>query len=216
MIVIVTWGTNSSGGWDTKLSLLLFDKQRKPMPWQATSHFDVNDRGVEEMIQSPASDSIGVVVPLREGTNTGAFTNIYDLYDIIGDRVQSVTSNRYGVKWPLIPQDRPDIKAHHVIDALSTLGPAANAGLNELPSRVKSLARRESDDNLEFKFENGVAIRAPQIVVEDTAKSGRTIIFEPTEADLRERVKPNLAAQFIGKSCYWKVCTPLIMKVSEP
>ena len=214
-IFIVTWGINSSGGWDTKLSVLLFDKQGKPMPWQVMSHFTTNNIGVQEVVRPPGSEVRSILVPTREKTDNG-FTYIYDLYDIVGDRIQSVTSNRYGLKWPSIPKNKPDIKAHHVINALSTTEASATAERDHLPSRMTALARRPDDDNLQIQLENGAVARMPQILVEDTAKGERRIIFEPTETDLRRLVKSDAKVQLIGRSCDWENCTPLILRASKP
>src|ERR1700722_12661409 len=43
--IMFAWDTDSTGDWGTNLSLLLFDEQGKPMPWQAISHFDINEKG---------------------------------------------------------------------------------------------------------------------------------------------------------------------------
>jgi hypothetical protein len=59
-IIILTWGIDSSGDWGTNLSLLLFDEQGKPMPWQAISHFDINEKGVQEIVRLPGREKVSI------------------------------------------------------------------------------------------------------------------------------------------------------------
>jgi hypothetical protein len=212
-IIIRAGGIDSSGGWDTELSILLFDKQGKPMPWQAISYFDVNEKGVQEIVRFPGSEKASIVVPIREGDKFDGFAYLYDLYDIVGDRVQRITGARYGVKWPLLPQQRPDIEAHHLLDTLSTVEPPEKDVLNDSSSRIKKLLG-DADSKLVIELGNGSSIRRPRILVEDQAGQGRSIIFDPTQNDLRNLVKANATGQVIGKRCDWDECTPLILKTN--
>ena len=233
-IIILTWGIDSSGDWGTNLSLLLFDEQGKPMPWQAISHFDINEKGVQEIVRLPGQEKVSIVIPIQEGDRFNGFTYLYDLYDIVGDRVQRVTDVRYGVKWPLIPPNRPDIEAHHLLDTLTTVEPMAKAGLNESPSHATRLVHDSSDKNIQIELENGspmsqscpppdcwrdsgaVAslIRRPKIMVEDRAEHERSIIFGPSEDDLRKLAEKNTTTKVIGKRCDWDECSPLILKAT--
>jgi len=206
---------DSSGGWDAQLSLLLFDKQGKPMPWQAISYFDVNEKGVQEIVRFPGSDRASIVVPIQEGDKFDGFAYLYDLFDIVGDRVQRITGVRYGVKWPLLPPNRPDIAGNHLLDTLSTVEPPPKDGQKSSLHRMKKLSG-ENDSDLTIEWEEGPPIQRPQILVEDQAEQGRLIIFGPTQDDLRNLVKSKPKAKVIGERCGWGHCEPLILKAVTP
>jgi hypothetical protein len=138
------------------------------------------------------------------------------------------------VKWPLIPPNRPDIQAHHLLDTLTTVEPMAKAELNESPSQVTRLVHDSSDKNLQIDLKNGspmsqscpppdcwrdsgaVAslIRQPKILIEDWAEHERSIIFGPAEDDLRKLAEKNTTTKVIGKHCDWDECSPLILKAT--
>src|ERR1039457_6931470 len=60
---IVTPGEDSSGGYDTVLSIILFDHDGRPFPWQVTGKFSTTEElGVDQIVTASASPNASVIV----------------------------------------------------------------------------------------------------------------------------------------------------------
>ena len=81
-LIFVQNGFDSSGGWDTVLSLLLFDDQGRPFPWQAMAKFTVNDTGIRELVQFEGEKKSVVIVPQRKDTDRSNGYYSYHAYEI--------------------------------------------------------------------------------------------------------------------------------------
>ncbi|HEY6412390.1 MAG TPA: hypothetical protein VIX42_01805 [Edaphobacter sp.] len=182
------------------------------MPWQAFSNFEVNEKGVQEIVRFPGSEGASIVVPIQDGDKLSGFDYVYDVYDIVGDRVQRITGVRSDAKWPVVPQNKSDVVAHHQLDTLSTIE-SPKEGQDDSFFRIKNLSRSPANDVV-IERENGDPIGMPQILVVDKAERARSIIFEPSEDDLRTLIKANATAQIIGQRCNWHECNPLILKTT--
>jgi hypothetical protein len=69
-LIVMAWNLDSSGGWQTALDLLLFNDLGMPMPWRAASSFDVDAKGVREIVRLPGAANASILVPVREGDRT--------------------------------------------------------------------------------------------------------------------------------------------------
>lgn len=233
-LIVMAWNLDSSGGWQTALNLLLFNDQGMPMPWRASSSFDVDAKGVREIVRLPGDANASILVPVREGDRTNGFAYAYDLYDVVGDRLRSVTDIRYGVKWPFIPNKRQDLAALTVEQLTSLSKKTSSAENAEIlveidmlherlstfdssatpePRRIINLARHPGDDKLQLKIEDGPTVGFPEILMEDTSDSNRSINFQPDEDDARKTISNPKKTLFIGRGCMDRSCNPLIMKV---
>jgi hypothetical protein len=233
-LIIMAWNLDSSGGWQTALDLILFNDQGMPMPWRALSFFDVDAKGVQEIVRLPGAANASILVPVREGERTDGFAYAYDLYDVVEDRLRRVTDVRYGVKWPFIPNKRQDLETS-TIGQLTSLSkktsPAENAEIlvevdmlherlstfNSIatpePRRIISLARHPGDNNLQLEIEDGPTVGFPEILMEDTSDSSRSMNFQPDEDDVRKAISNPKKTLFIGRGCMDRSCNPLIMKI---
>jgi len=212
-IILLTTGIDSSGGWDTKLSLLLFNKEGMPMPWQATSMFDWDDSGVKEIVRRPGAESASIALPIRDGDRFDGFSYAYELYDVIGDRVQPVADVRYGVRWPWIPKGQLPFDEHRQLNVLSTVPSATAAKRNDdSPVRIKKLSKTAANND-QIELDDKSSVLFPNMLVEDNASHERVIVFAPCEEeDIRKLIKPETTVQVIGKECGWDGCGPLILQ----
>lgn len=210
-IILLAAGIDSSGGWGTRLSLLLFNKEGMPMPWQATSMFDWDDSGVKEIVRRPGAESASIVLPIQDGDRFSGFSYAYELYDVVGDRVQPLTDVRYGVRWPWIPKGQLPLDEYRQLNTLSTVPTATAAKHNDVPVRVKKFSRTAAD-NLQIELDDNSAVLPAGVLVEDNAAHERVIVFAPDEGDLRRLLKPGTPVQVTGKECGWDGCGPLILE----
>ena len=211
-IILLATGIDSSGGWDTELSLLLFNKDGLPMPWQATSMFDWDDSGVKEIVRGPGAERASIVLPIQEGDRFDGFSYAYELYDVIGDRFQPVADVRYGVRWPWIPKGQHTLDEHRQMNSLSTVSTTTTAkGNDDSPVRIKRLSQTAAN-NLQIELDDNSVVLRPGILVEDNAEHERVILFTHDDGDLRKLIKPGTTVQVIGKECGWDGCGPLILQ----
>ncbi len=211
-IILLAAGINSSGGWDTKLSLFLFNKEGMPMPWQATSMFDWDDSGVKEIVRGPGAERASIVLPIQEGDRFDGFSYAYELYDVVGDRVQPVADVRYGVRWPWIPKGQHTLDEHRQMNSLSTVPTTTKAkGNDDSPVRIKKLSKTAANND-QIELDDKSSVLFPDMLVEDNASHERVIVFAPQEEDLRKLLKPGTTVQVIGKECYGDECAPLILQ----
>jgi hypothetical protein len=211
-IILLAAGIDSNGGWGTSLHLLLFNKDGMPMPWRATSMFDWDDSGVKEIVRVSGAERASVVLPIREGDRFDGFSYAYELYDVVGDRVQPVADVRYGVRWPWIPKGQLTLDEHRQMNSLSTVSTTTTAkGNDDSPVRIKKLSKTAANND-QIELDDSSAVLFPQMLVEDNAKHERVIVFAPQEEDLRKLLKPGTTVQLIGKEGYGDECAPLILR----
>jgi hypothetical protein len=209
-LAFVEFGANSSGGWDTTLSLLLFDDQGHPFPWQATSKFSTDDLGVRELVKLGDEKRKAVIVPRRLDEGRGDET-VYHAYGFKENRVREILGSYSNKSWPLILPPGV-VTSHSYLDSTS-LTTAVLVG--NLPSPAQDsthhFLRLEGANDLERQvvFSDG-SMMLPKVLVVDSA-NGRRIISFPQEADFLNLQKLNLTTTTLGQSCDGGVCAALIM-----
>lgn len=122
-LIFVQHGMDGSGGWDTVLSLLLFDNQGRPFPWQAIAKFTVDDSGVRELVQLEQEKKPVAIVPERKDDDRWNERVSYQAYTFAGTRATELVGTYGGVTWPLYgyaaSQNRTDPAAGHTLTTAS-------------------------------------------------------------------------------------------------
>jgi len=213
-LIFVQFGFDSSGGWDTILSLLLFDDQGRPFPWQAMGKFTTNDSGVRELVQLGKEKKLVAIVPERKGDAQGNIHYSYRAYTFAGIRATELAGAYGDVNWPLsdypAPQNRTDLT---VVHTLTTSGQSDSG--NEIPpnpSLFKGLIGT-NDSQLQLVMSN-TSFRLPDVlVVESTA--GRKITSSPMNSDLISLQALHAAGIALGNNCQNRPCHPVVLWLKQ-
>ena len=99
-LVFVQFGGNTSGGWDTTLSVLLFDAQNRPFPWQAKGKFDVTKDGIDGLVILGKADTPAVLVRTQQSDGPGNHRESHSIYTFLGNRAVEMTGELEGKQCP--------------------------------------------------------------------------------------------------------------------
>lgn len=207
-LIILTPGEDSSGGYDAELSILFFDKDGYPFPWQATGKFISGESGVLQIVSSPLPTSrAGVIVPTKEGL-AGPNANLaFQLYAFSPSAVTKVSGKAIGTTWPAFANPTPQLIAHQKAASL-----VFDQSKLALPERLKPITSNGGNVSATSKLalDNGQRLVPPAILVEDSANGSRLINFDPIPKDIEELASKSAQVTPIGQSCEGEECRPLI------
>jgi hypothetical protein len=209
-LAFLEFGANSSGGWDTTLSLLLFDEKGSPFPWQATSKFTSDGLGIRELVKLGDEQRPVVIDPQRRNDIKENPTE-YHAYGFSGDRVLEILGEYGDKSWPLmIPSGVLDSSAPRTSESLSTTTLLHSQTLQENQVGHHFLGLKgNSEYERQVVFSDG-SMTMPKILIVDTA-SERRIISSPQPSDFLNVKRANLITTVLGQDCGQATCSPLIM-----
>jgi hypothetical protein len=214
-LAFIAFRADSSGGWDTTLSLLLFDDEGRPFPWQATSLFTVDDLGVRELVKLGEDKQPAIIVPrrLEQVSATGAVNKTgteFHAYSFTNDRVREVLGYDANRTWPLIvPAGFVPSSPLQNTESLSTS--AVNSGQAQVQPEtheyVRLTGKNDSERQVEFTDQS---VSLPNVLIVDSA-DGRRIISFPQQSDFQNLKALSLKTTVLGQDCHYGSCSPLIM-----
>jgi len=209
-LAFVEFGANSSGGWDTTLSLLLFDNDGLPFPWQATSLFTVDDLGIRELVKLGEEKRQAVIVPQRLGEVNGKGIEFH-AYDFTDNRVQEVLGSYANKAWPFtVPPGILTSPSSQNMGSLSTIVPAISQ-VSQTKTGTHDFLRLKGDNDAERQVVfSDQSMDLPKILIVDSA-AGRKIISSPQPSDFQNLKTPNVTTTVLGQDCTQGTCFPLIM-----
>jgi hypothetical protein len=133
-LIVLNYG-HSRDGFDAELTILMFDAQRRPVPWRAIGHFVSSLSGVKEIAAGPSGAQI--VVSTKVGDRWDGYAYISsNLYEASGKGLSLVTGLRSRAIWPVLTgktsllsgSERKDLRS---VD-LNTAEEAANGERREI------------------------------------------------------------------------------------
>ena len=214
-LIFVQHGFDTSGGWDMILSLLLFDDQERPFPWQAMAKFTIDDSGVRELVQLGEEKKMVAIVPERKSDVQGNMHYSYYAYTFAGIRATELAGAYGGLTWPLsdyysAPQNRTGRLALHT---LTTSGQSDSG--NEIPPNsplFKGLVR--TGDSVHQLVMSNATFDVPDVLVLDSA-AGRKIISEPLISTLANLQTNRAKGIALGNSCIYRPCHPVVIWLKQ-
>jgi hypothetical protein len=201
-------GMDSGGGYDSTLTLLLFDAEGRPFPWQATGKFTAGVKGIKQIIASASGANAHVIVPTNEGT-PGKSNLVFELYEFFPTKVSKLEGSIVGAKWPLIETPTPFLVKTHAGASL-TFDLAANTNFSEIATASTPKITGASM----LTLANGNRVEPPVIIVEDTANGNRSINADPTLEDIDRLIQGHALVKAVGRSCEEEECRPMVLIVA--
>lgn len=205
-LAFLSFGANSSGGWDTTLSLLLFDGQGRPFPWQATSMFTVTDLGIKELVLLGEARLPAVIVARQSSTDVGQGAPEYHAFQFVADRASEIVGKQGNIVWPIVSTSNTP----HVGIAKSSLSTNGTLETSRI-SYVSLLGNTDSERRLHFSSED---IAVPKVLVVD-ANGTRQITSSPDKADLLQLRAGGTIRAMLGQDCDSEPCSPMVLWISE-
>jgi hypothetical protein len=220
-LFFVNRGMDSSGGWDTTLSVLYFDDGGNPFPWQAEGYVEVTSLGLANIVQLKDTRAVGVIIATREmgssaiGDDVWAHRDEFRLYKLSQDGVNEVKGVEQGVRWPFVYENakdnwgtrsaRYDLSVSHRI-AMDVLA-EEESGTNSLHQveGVKVINGTDPEFVLSDRKEP-----FPDILVVDST-NGRNIISDPTISDVSALKISKATAQTFGNNCTEDACHAVVI-----
>ena len=211
-LVIVTYGGDSSGGYDTRLTILLMDRDGMPFPWRTQGYFRAEKSGIQEIAQGKDHramilDSIAVGQAALGGVSYG-----YRLFHPVDGRVREEHGSYAGVSWPLLPKGNPNNKELQNKIASSQKNTYLESG-NSVESAIAAkdtlkVIRLQHDGVL---LSGAGRIALPEIAVFDQPDGNRTILFEPGDAELAPYFKQSNSIRLMGTTDFVEDGGPLLL-----
>ncbi|HEX7730715.1 MAG TPA: hypothetical protein VF392_16915 [Terracidiphilus sp.] len=207
-LVFVQFGGNTSGGWDTTLSVLLFDAQSRPFPWQAKGKFDVTEEGIRELVILGKTNAPAVLVHTQQSDGPGNHHKSNSLYTFLGNRAVEATGELEGRHWPFTTssssREWPELPASHTLNTASAL---SNTDASDA-ARFEGV-RGANDSNRQVILSSG-AVYFPDVLVVDT-QSGRKIVSFPEQSDLAGLEVGKATGVALGNNCGDGDCHPVVV-----
>jgi len=87
-LLILSMGIDSTGSWRSQLSLLVFDDQGRPFPWQAMGKFGADTNGILQVVKPEVESSAEIVVSKQSGDRSSGLNYAYHLFGVTGSRIR--------------------------------------------------------------------------------------------------------------------------------
>jgi hypothetical protein len=234
-LIVINYG-HSADGYDAELTILMFDRQGRPVPWQAIGHFQTSPAGIAQITSAGPAHNAAIVVSTRTGDRREGYAFVSDLYEANSRGLHKVVGNRSGDTWPrlsgnanMLPTTRQ--KDSKSVDLRSTDGDAAGTSIidaispnqkGDVPVTLDNgslLTARVtipdgSNDQSESKLllSDQTSIPVPRIIVADAANGSRTIFFGQNVPDaVSELRQGKYKIRVTGQHCDAEDCHPFIL-----
>jgi hypothetical protein len=114
-LIIYAPGIGDKGSYDTHLTILLFDRNAKPYPWQAIGRFTLTNGGIQEIFKD-SSGSVAIVQTSEIGLPAwGGISFLSYLYHAKDNRIVKASESYAGIKFPyLVKASSTDIKIEQI------------------------------------------------------------------------------------------------------
>jgi hypothetical protein len=219
-LFLVLRGMDSSAGWDTTLSVLCFDGQGNPFPWQALGYVEVTPRGLANVIRLKDTRTVGVITATRETDHSlvvdgdWSHRDEFRLYKLSQGDVDEIKGMEQGVQWPFVHANAKanwEIRSskyslsvsHRAEDEVSP-----NVVENQKVHKVEGI-REVKDAGPEIVMSDS-NVPFPEILVVDGV-NGRTIVSDSTLADLSGLKLSHATAEILGNDCTENDCHPVVV-----
>jgi|GEM_PF-6930396 len=190
-LVVITFGGDSSGGYDSTLTIFLIDRNGRPTPWRVEGYFRTETQGVHEIARGQDGralilDSIIAGHPAWGGVSYG-----YRLFRPKDGQMEEVSGSLLGVTWPYLPRTNPDNEELTRKIASST---SITSGVMRVFPSVSTVNQRR------LNLVDGTTLPVPEIAVVDHADQSRTIFFDPTDKELASLAGQRYSIQLMGNT----------------
>ncbi len=204
---ILTPGEDSSGGYDSTLTIIFVDQEGRPFPWQATGKFTAaGDAGIEQIIADPTDHRADVIVHTKEGIGGQDASHSFELYRVTQLAVTKFGGKLFGATWPMMWNATPSLIRHRLAASL-TMNLNASGTRTQL---VGSAAQHITGHSL-LTLADGSTILPPAIIVQDAADGDRTINLDPVPEDITKLLQDKVHVRAVGTSCDEEECRPMVL-----
>lgn len=205
-LMIFTPGEDSSGGYDSELSVLLFDKTGRPFPWKAAGKFTTGENGIEQIIlNSSSAGHADVIIPTKEGIAGPNASLAFQLYSFSPSAVSKVTGAALGSTWPIFANATRQLTEHQ-----SAVSLAFDQRIPKPPVRLEPKVGVKITSTSQIPTNDGSSLEPPAILVEDSADGSRLINFDPIPSDITKLMSQSVQVTQLGRSCEEEECRPMI------
>jgi len=169
-LIIYAPGIGDRGSYDTSLTIILFDAQGKPFPWQATGRFTLGDGAIQEIRR----DSEGVTILQTSEYGLPAWDGISYLsylYRVQNSRVLSQRGSYGGIQFPYL------VKANQTDTRIGRTAGEINLSTNGIAEHTVSPVQGTDPRFLEY----GTDVASTSTTTSDSSlTSGAGQITNPT------------------------------------
>jgi hypothetical protein len=219
-LFLVLRGMDSSAGWDTTLSVLYFDGQGNPFPWQARGYVEVTVHGLANVVRLKDTRAVGVITATRERGSSWAkdgdwtHRDEFRLYKLSQGGVDEIKGVEQGVQWPFVSENAKEewetrsSKYSLSVSHLAEDEVSPNVVENQRVHKVEGI-RKVKDAGPEIVMSD-TKVPFPDILVVDGA-NGRSIISSPSLADVSGVKIIHATAETFGNDCTGNDCHPVVV-----
>ena len=212
-LLILVMGLNSSGGADSQLSLLVFDDNGLPLPWQAIGSFTSDADGVLQVVRPDSNKAAQIIVPKQEGI--GNISRAYHLFGVAGNSIDRAIVS--GSDWPFLSSTSKEFT--HEQQAYAPWGPDRNSVSSNVMAAsritITEIKNQGSMQDEQLVLSNKQVLRYPKIIMIDRPNKTRAIDFDPTQIAIKQLKNSNAAVQVYGTTCDGGFCQPLLLWAKE-
>ena len=219
-LIMVTSDATSAG--DSIATLIMIDDRNRPVPWQATGHYDCEESGLSNLVDLNGDGRAELLFLYVEGVDRGqARATSMTRYEIRDARLRRVDGRLIGEMFPVVQpkhakvRGEPDLtnsvdmKSPSAIIASLIPGRKENCGVQVPLTRGEDGALKVARAATEalgegcydkLALSDGRKLRLPAVVVLDRA-NGREVAILDTARLLVEAKMRRLEVRFAGRLC---------------
>ncbi len=188
-----------------ELTILFFNRDGRPYPWQATGEWTETGSGVEQLALDEATGNAALVYPVREGDPFSP-GYVYSLFRIGEDGIAKVVDKT----WPVMSGDPKALVGTERMKTQSELFTTPDATADKGWLRLRSAKDAGTDDDL--LYSDGSTSLYPAMVVLDRADGTRRMYLD---GDVLDAIKVILAGGYRvkrqGQTCEEEECRPFAL-----
>ncbi len=207
--LLILTGDEMGGSYGASLTILSFDRENMPMPWQAHGSFTSTKSGIEQVARNTGSGDTQILVSHRQGDRHEGYVSVTSLYHVTEAGLTEVIGrDSRGNQWPSILGNHSALTGNELKATRSI-----RFGSEQAPAKRLSISQILGYDQPQpVVYSDGSKTRYPAIVVLNRLNGSRTIYFDGNVPDgVAEAKRSDARVALKGTACDGEECGPFLL-----
>ena len=207
--LLILVGDEMGGTYGASLTILSFDQENMPIPWQARGSFTSTKTGIAQIVRNTIAGGTQILVSHRQGDRHDGYAYITSLYNAtdIG-LAKFIGKDGGGNQWPFLSGNLSALTGNE-----SKATRSINYGREGAPSKRLSISQVLGYDQPQpILYSDGSKTRYPAIVEMNRLNGSRTIYFDENVPDgVAEAKRSDAKVALKGTACDGEECGPFLL-----
>ncbi len=188
-----------------ELTILFFDEDGRPSPWQATGEWTESAAGVEQLARNETTGGAVLVYPVREGDPFSP-GYVYSLFRVEANGIRKIVDGT----WPVVSGDPKALVGTERMRTESEVFGSPEASAIKSWPRVRDAGDMGTSEDVVYS--DGSRSRYPAMAMLDKADGSRRIYLDGYTLDAMKEVKAGgYRVERRGDTCEEEECRPFLL-----